>query len=63
MCNRTMGNKTINMSLQHVIENSEFWNPLKKTTKHFGRPWEATEDFGGRRGLAMIMNWTLQLRR
>lgn len=28
--NRTIGNKTGNMSLQHVVENSELWGPLKK---------------------------------
>lgn len=42
------------MSLQHVVENSEFWGTLKKTHKTFGRLWKAT-DFGGRRTLAIII--------
>lgn len=53
--NRTMGNKTRSMNLQHIVENSEFWGPLKKYRTSFGKLWKATEDFGCKRGLAIII--------
>lgn len=44
------------MSLQHVVENSEFWGPFikKHGRAYFGGPWKAPEGCGGTAGLATM---------
>lgn len=54
--NRTMGNKARNMSLQHFVENSEFWGPFikKHGGAYFGGPRKAAEGCGGTAGLVTM---------